>query len=263
MIPLPVKNFVTLGQAVQYNVGVPWEYVRLRNESDNECSVTFSGSGNATLAAWVQDDFYVGQRFTGQVTITPIATATTTTLQAGFVTGNAYATGELKNPGSIMLVRIVAITPLQANTLSNETNTLGSLVIDMGDPAFANLINIYNDGHAAWNVDRSGVKHQIMLVSTGVTNPIQFGQNGDTAEFLGNCLVDQTLTVQSGNVDVKTSHVISNGGYYNYDNFAVAKIAMFINTNNNDLTIQNSPANGILHIVNSAGTLDVATFQDT
>lgn len=247
MMPLPVKTFVALSQALQFTVGVPWEYIRLRNESDNECSITFSGAGNATLAAWVQDDFYVGKQFTGQISVTPIATTTTTTLQAGFVTGNAYAMGELKNPGSIMLVRIVAVTPITSQFLSNEGNALGTTVIDIGTPTIANLWQIFND-HFVIYVQQGGVRHQVLAGQIAPGNPLLIGNAGDIAEFAGNATVDQALVVNGNTTLNALTKVAANfqvTGTSSLDN------GLITTDGSGDITIPNNQA---YQAKNTAGT---------
>ncbi len=186
MIPIGIKSIVAFNTPLQYTIGVPWEYIRLRNESDNECIVTFTGAGSATLGAWVQDDFYVGKMFTGQITITPLATPTSSTVATGFITGNAYAQGELKNPGSIMLVRLVQVTSVAATTLSNEGGAIGATVVDIGDSRLANLIVIHNDGSMQFNVDQGGVSHVAFFTQTTVgQSAFIIGQSGDKTQCNG------------------------------------------------------------------------------
>lgn len=256
MLPLGVKTFVALNQAIQYNVGVPWEYIRIRNESDNECIVTISGSGSTPIAAWVQDDIYVGNQFTGQITIVPIATTTTTTLQAGFVNGTAYARGELKNPGSIMLVRIVAVTPIQAQTLSNEGNALGATVIDIGTPQIANLWTIFND-HFLIYVQQGGVRHQVLAGNITGLPPLQIGAAGDTVEFLGNPTVDQALIV-TGNTTLNAlttinANIVVNG-------LSTLDSGAITTNGTGQITIPNNQA---LNIKNALGTAKIAMFVNT
>jgi len=77
------------------------------------------------------------------------------------------------------------------NTLSNETNTSPTLIIDIGQVANTNLINVFSDGSFTWTILISGVTHTIMKGSiTG--NPLQLGKSGDISEILGNLTVDGT-----------------------------------------------------------------------
>lgn len=77
-------------------------------------------------------------------------------------------------------------------TLSNEGSAANLLVIDMGDTAFNQLVALFNDGHALWAVDQSGVKHQVIKINIA-GNPLQLGQAGDIVEILGGEKVDQTF----------------------------------------------------------------------
>lgn len=77
-------------------------------------------------------------------------------------------------------------------TLSNEGAAANLLVIDLGDTAFNQLVALFNDGHALWAVDQSGVKHQVIKINIA-GNPLQLGQAGDTVEQLGNEKVDGTF----------------------------------------------------------------------
>ena len=79
------------------------------------------------------------------------------------------------------------------SSLSNEGAASNTLVIDMGDSGFSQLLTMYNDGHCLWQVDQSGVKHQAIKIQTS-GNPLQLGVSGDTSEVLGNLVVDGTLT---------------------------------------------------------------------
>lgn len=88
-------------------------------------------------------------------------------------------------------------------TLSNEGSAANLLVIDMGDVAFNQLVALFNDGHATWAVDQSGVKHQVIKISIS-GNALQLGQAGDISEVLGALTVDQVLTA--------VGNIIANGG---------------------------------------------------
>lgn len=92
------------------------------------------------------------------------------------------------------IVRQVASTVASTQTLSNEGNPANTEVIDIGDVTFTKLIDIFNDGHANWSIDVSGVKHTIFQIAL-TANFLKIGQSGDMAEFLGNVTIDGTLTV--------------------------------------------------------------------
>ena len=80
-----------------------------------------------------------------------------------------------------------------ANTLSNEGNSTGTEVIDIGPTGNARTIDIFND-HFTWSVVQSGVPHTVLQGFTS-GNPLEIGEAGDTSEVLGTLKVDQALTV--------------------------------------------------------------------
>ena len=87
-----------------------------------------------------------------------------------------------------------SVNTSNVQTLSNENSASSLLVIDMGDAVgangFAQIVTIYNDGHALWAVDQANVKHQVFKINIA-GNPLQLGQAGDVTEILGKLLVDQ------------------------------------------------------------------------
>lgn len=92
-------------------------------------------------------------------------------------------------------VQTIKATVSSVNTLSNENNAVGTLVIDIGPTpaALNNMINIWND-HFIWSVVQSGVAHQVLKGNVSGT-PLQIGQSGDLAEALGNFQIDGTSTL--------------------------------------------------------------------
>lgn len=82
-------------------------------------------------------------------------------------------------------------------TLSNEGAISTTLVIDMGDVNFADLVQMFAGGQMVWAVDQSGVKHAVIKVNAA-GNPIQLGQAGDTVEILGELTIDQLLNASLG-----------------------------------------------------------------
>ena len=151
MQPFGLQNLSASVPSANFTTGVPWGYIRLRNESSNELVVSLSGSGGGSLGAWMQDDFFCGRSFTGQVgvAVNPSAGAAS----AGYVVCDAYSPGELTNPGPTALPRQVGVTGgtiTVSNTFSSETLSIGSQVIDIGEPGHTSLIVINNDGSATW-----------------------------------------------------------------------------------------------------------------
>ncbi len=253
MIPLGIKNFISYNVPLQYTVGVPWEYIRIRNESDNECVVTFSGTGSASLAAWVQDDFYVGSLFTGQITVTAVPTANNTILQGGYIQGNAYARGELKQPGSIMLVRVISLN--QNQTLSNEGQPAGTIVIDVGTGANTQMTEIWND-HFIFRVQdaSTNVQHQVMFGNTGGSpDYLQLGAAGDEVLVNGAFKVVQATHLDNGTINTDTTGAIimtNNKALQWKNNALTTRTVLFMdNSNQTDLVAGDS---GVVQIQDNA-----------
>lgn len=83
-------------------------------------------------------------------------------------------------------------------TLSNEGNSVQTLIIDIGQVGNTQLITINSDGSATWSVLRSGVAHQIFKIQIGGTSPILIGQSGDASEVLGKLFVDGLSKLDGG-----------------------------------------------------------------
>lgn len=81
-------------------------------------------------------------------------------------------------------------------TLSNEGNAAGGLVVDIGDVTISQLWKIFTD-HFSIAVDQAGVTHTVLKGNT-TGNPLQLGQVGDITEVLGKLTADQLLTAALG-----------------------------------------------------------------
>ena len=88
------------------------------------------------------------------------------------------------------------VTTSSVQSLSNEGNPDGQLVVDIGDVTVADLIKLFTD-HFFFKVDQSGTAHSVLQGNTS-GNPLQIGQAGDIAEVLGKLTVDQALTALLG-----------------------------------------------------------------
>lgn len=182
-------------------------------------------------------------------------------------------------------VQIVSAKVSSVITLSNEGGAVGTEVIDIGTVNNAKLIDIFND-HFVWKVEQAGVAHQVLKGNaSGV--PLQIGQAADITEVLGNLQVDGTATLNNGvagdtvivdatgnvnvghtnpsganNVNVQGS-VRINGFLSMFDNGGTQRPFATSLAATNDNTIFTNANHGILHIMNSAETLDIATFADS
>jgi hypothetical protein len=209
--PLGLKNFAATSQvqALQFLAATNNEYVRLRNESDNECQVTFTGAGQAMLGPWIQDDFPVGKSFTGQVNVLAVATVTTPLVQAGYIVGQAWSPGELKNPGPVMMTRLVGLTGaiVTANsTLVNLNNPVNTPNIGQIQPA--------GDAGFTWTLDNMG-----NMTLGDATNP-------------GGLTVNGVLTIHSVNT-IAGDNLVINGASGAFDiflNYATGR-TLFIQEN--------------------------------
>lgn len=122
---------------------------------------------------------------------------------AGVVNAVVFLIGETLPRGQwpVSVPAQTVSTSLGTTTsLTNKGNPSPTLVIDIGDLNFADLILIYNDGSCTWAVDQAGVKHQVITVSNS-GNPLKLGQAGDITEVLGQLKVDQ-LSTFAGITDV-------------------------------------------------------------
>src|SRR5258708_13697816 len=152
-------------------------------------------------------------------------------------------------------------------TLSNEGNPVNTLVIDMGDTAFSQIVAIFNDGHALWAVDQSGTKHQVLKIQSA-GNPLQLGQTGDTSEVLGDLLTDGKFTIigvsslDNGAITTDgTGHITlpNNKGYQAKTAGGVAQNILYIDVTNGT-NLQAAALGGIVYI-DDQDTTTIAYFS--
>jgi hypothetical protein len=98
-------------------------------------------------------------------------------------------------------------TAVTGSTLSNEVNSTPALIVDIGQVANTNLINIFSDGSFTWNIVIAGVVHTLLKGKTS-GNLLQLGSAADFAEFLGGVFVDGGLSVAG----TASFGVITSGG---------------------------------------------------
>jgi hypothetical protein len=146
----------------------------------------FGSSGTMVLVAGTGHVFKADAFNVGKIVITPVNNNNVS--GTGVVNIVVYNKGDIVPQGRIFPVaiptQVVSATVSTVQTLSNEGATAGLLVIDMGDTNFSQLVALYNDGHALWAVDQTGVKHQVIKIQTS-GNPLQLGQASDITEVLG------------------------------------------------------------------------------
>jgi hypothetical protein len=102
-------------------------------------------------------------------------------------------------------------TAVTGSTLSSEVNATPALIIDIGQVANTNLINVFSDGSFTWNVLQAGVVHTLMKGQiTG--NELVFGQIGDVLQVLSNLLVSGSVTTDTLNDSLGNSYIAMTAG---------------------------------------------------
>src|SRR5215475_8966254 len=153
-------------------------------------------------------------------------------------------------------------------TLSNEGNAANLLVIDMGDTGNAQLVRLYNDGHALWYVDQSGTPHLAFGIYTS-GNPLRLGQAGDNTEIVGNLVVDQTTFLST--TDIFSSLIMENNQRIQWkDSGGTARNILSVNSSNDtifqypsgqNVRVQDQSNNDVLTFSNAGLTLKFGAIQ--
>jgi hypothetical protein len=116
------------------------------------------------------------------------------------------------------------------NSLSNETNTVQTLVIDIGQQGNTQLITINSDGSFVWSVLQSGVAHQVLKGEIS-GSPLLIGKSGDVTEVLGFLNCDNAVTLKN-NIPLNMQ-----------DSGGTGRTVMVLNATN-DLNISNPASSG-------------------
>jgi hypothetical protein len=130
----------------------------------------------------------------------------------GVVNITVYFTTDNVPPGTFPVaipVQVVQAKVTGIQTLSNENQTTGTLVVDIGPSGNNQVVAIFND-HFLWSVVQSGVAHQVLKGQTS-GNPLQIGQSGDITEVLGKLTVDGT-SILTGAVTAAAANVLGTAG---------------------------------------------------
>jgi hypothetical protein len=162
--------------------------------NDSKCSILFQTiqeghSDHLTPGAWRTYDLMPGESgFQWTVEAVMNVAAPISQLTATF-----YFPGEpVDDPGVLGNSPIGGgVSTSSVQTLSNEGNSTGFKVVDIGTVANNDLLDIFTDSFL-WKVLQSGVVHQVLKGQTS-GNPLQLGQAGDTSEVLGSLVVDASL----------------------------------------------------------------------
>lgn len=132
-------------------------------------------------------------------------------------------------------IGIGGIVSTAINVLSNEGNSSTTLVIDIGQVGHTLLLTINSDGSCLWSVLQSGVVHNIFAINNAGT-PLQIGQTGDFAEFIGKLAVDQNSAFDNGAIltDGLGNVTLSNSKFLKWkDTGGTARNAITLDNANN------------------------------
>jgi hypothetical protein len=222
---------VTSGLQIQQEIGGSGlKGAVIGNSSNLQATIIMQGAGiSRTLYPYTVDFFDAphdasgGSRAWSGNLVIKFATGLADT--GAYVQVDTIGANEpFKNAYPISLSRGMVNTTVvstSANTLTNETETSGTLIVDIGIPGNTDLIDIYNNGALAIYVLQSGTPHLCMVTRT-LGKPVAFGQTGDHVEIIGILDIDQNLFVvgttqlDNGNIatDGNGALTIPNGIYY-------------------------------------------------
>ena len=95
------SQFLPPASPKNIDVGVPWEYIRVINNSPYALQIGLGGQGTINFPEGWLEDIPVDRSFNGKLTFTPVANYSGTAIAralANYVTVNAYRIGELAHP---------------------------------------------------------------------------------------------------------------------------------------------------------------------
>lgn len=252
--PIQLQNLGSI-QAIKLSNGSPF-------------NVTYSGfgrQGSDILVAGTEDILYADVNNSGSLTLYPsndygvsgngIANITI------YFAGESLPSDKGHYPVTIP-VQTVQAKVAAVQTLSNEGQAAGTLVIDYG-PSGNNQVGAFYNDHFILSVVQAGVAHQVLKGQTS-GNPLQIGQAGDISEVLGKLTVDQLLTASLGLT--QTGVLSSTGGAQTITGNAAGSLHLgqsatgdTLDTNATDTFLKSG---SLVHIQSPSGT-DVATFAAT
>lgn len=142
------RQALVLGQPTNYLTGVGWSFLQVINESPYMLSLNFSGIGSVDFPAWHREDMSVGRGYTGQLSITPSdITGAGSTAPSNLVSVNGFLDGELGQPMSVALARLVHTVSNPATSVSNLNNPSGTpLVTSLVSGDTQTAVSLTNDG---------------------------------------------------------------------------------------------------------------------
>lgn len=188
---------VTPGKPVNQQLPglAPIQAVDIANGTPFDLDYMGLGSADITvIPAGTMNRFYAKTFYSGVANILPLNN--NNVQGTGVVNLVAYYMTENLPPGTFPITiptQVVQATVSNVQTLSNESSSLGAEIIDIGTVNNSRLWDIFNNRFTI-SIEIGGVKHTILQGSlTG--NPLQLGQSGDIAEFLGSVNIDTALTI--------------------------------------------------------------------
>lgn len=172
------------------------------------------GSININIPAWYNYPIQIQKVVNGiwqntsgallPIKISPVLLPASSSAQSASLLTTVYNTGEtpsITTPQPLVRQTFIPNTVgTQVATLSNESNSSVTLIIDIGQTGNAQLITINSDGSGSWSVLRAGVAHKIFTINSGGVSPLQIGQVGDSSEVLGKLFVDGLSILDGGGI---------------------------------------------------------------
>lgn len=123
------------------------------------------------------------------------------------------------------------ISTSSVQTLSNETNSSQTLVIDIGQVGHTQLITINSDGSFLWQILVAGTAHTLMQGSL-TADFLRLGQVGDEVSVVDQIRVSGKTTL-AANLDMTPGNNIiqaNNNGHYWNDSGGTARKTVFVDT---------------------------------
>lgn len=216
--------------------------LHFHNESGSGLRITFQLSGDTfTLpaGAWKKQMLIPGESgYSWQVLYNLPNPPVTTLFTDYYYPNEPIPEGGVLGNSPIGIGGTIAVT--NVSSLSNETTTVKTLIIDIGLVGNTLLYQLFSDGSATWSVINGGVAHTVIQVQNA-GNELLLGKAGDTTEVLGKLLVDQQLT--GSGLATFNGGLLSNSGITVNGGSSTFNVATTFNANadatGNDVTATN------------------------
>lgn len=110
---------------ISIDAGLPWEYIRIINNSPYLLSVSFGNQGTFDFPEMYLEDIAVGQDFQGKIVIVPIANFSAAAISnalSSLISITAYNPGELASPQSQPITTMAAVGGGALSTVQSIVN---------------------------------------------------------------------------------------------------------------------------------------------